>query len=194
MHYCSACLSLFIEAFIFGFLVLLRRFFIFFQWFPRYKAIAFDFVTGRNQDEKDATAAVCDDGRHGMERCRYWLKGAPNRSEPYPDPKGCEDLKGYMIYCIIYHDVLFPSNLDHGSSVLDVCYCHFRTLPRFQNHQHWWIHCLGPPNETQHRRGSILHRSVFLFRKIAWNMCPFIRNTMMVASQIGSSNYWDTAT
>lgn len=66
-----------------------------------------------------------------------WLKGAPNRSEPYPDPKDCEDLKGYMIYCIIYHDVLFPSNLDHGSSVLDVCYCHFRTLPRFQNHQHW---------------------------------------------------------
>lgn len=57
-----------VETFISGFLVLLRHFFIFFQRFPRYKAIAFDFVTGRNQDEKDATAAVCVDGGHGMER------------------------------------------------------------------------------------------------------------------------------
>lgn len=122
------------------------------------------------------------DGKHGMERFGWRVhQTVVNLTQT---PKVART----------YHDVLFPSNLDHGSSVLDVYYCHFRTLPRFQNHQHWWIHCLGALDETQHRRGGILHRSVFLFRKIAWNMCPFIRNTMMVASQIGSSNYWDIVT
>ena len=43
---------------------------------------------------------------------RYGPKVAPNRSEPYPDPKCCKDLNGYIIYHI--SRVLFPSNLDHG--------------------------------------------------------------------------------
>ena len=43
-----------------------------------------------------------------------WLKGAPNRSEPYPDPKDCEDLKGY-IYCILYHISWCAISIEPGS-------------------------------------------------------------------------------